>query len=82
MSLRTAFMLTVSISVAASSQSRAQAPTLTAVMNEKAANAQRLVRPLVTGDFAGIDHFAERLARLTYTEIASWQARPEPLYLK
>ena len=81
MSLKS-FMLTVSISIAASSQSMAQSPSLTAVMNEKVENAQRLVRPLVTADFAGVDFFAERLARLTSTEIASWQARPEPEYLK
>jgi hypothetical protein len=82
MSLKTAFVLTASISIAASSHSMAQGPALSAVMNDKAENAQRLVRPLVTGDFAGVDYFAERLGNITSTEIASWQARPEPQYLK
>lgn len=82
MSLRNAFMPTVLIAIAAASVSMAQSPSLTAVMSEKAENAQRLVRPLVTDDFAGVDYFAERLARLTITEVASWQARPEPQYLE
>jgi hypothetical protein len=82
MALRTALVLTVSITIAAASQSTAQSPSLTAVMSEKAENAQRLVRQLVTDDFAGVDYFAERLARLTTTEIGSWQARPEPRYLE
>jgi hypothetical protein len=60
----------------------AQAPTLPTVMNEKAENAQRILRPLVIGDFATVDRYAERLARLTYTEIASWQARPDSDYIR
>ena len=58
-----------------------QWPSLTPVMNEKADNAQRVLRPLVIGDFVAVDYYAERLGRLTSTEIASWQARPEPAYL-
>lgn len=58
-----------------------QWPPLTPVMNEKADNAQRILRPLVIGDFVTVDAYAERLGRLTSAEIASWQARPEPAYL-
>ncbi len=63
------------------SASALQWPPLTPVMNEKADNAQRLLRPLVIGDFVTVDSYAERLGRLTSAEIASWQARPEPAYL-
>lgn len=62
--------------------STAQLPSLTTVMQAKAGNAQGLLRPLVLGDFAGVDLYAERLGRLTYTEVASWQVRPETGYLK
>lgn len=82
MSLRNAFMPTMLIAIAAASALMAQSPSLTTVMHEKAENAQRLVLPLVTDDVAAVEYFAERLARLTVTEIASWQARPEPQYLE
>jgi hypothetical protein len=59
----------------------AQVPSLSAVMQEKADNAQALLRPLVLGDFARIAEYAERLGRLTYTEVGSWQARPDTTYL-
>jgi hypothetical protein len=62
--------------------SSAQLPSLTTVMQSKAGNAQGLIRPLVLGDFANVDLYAERLGRLTYTEVASWQVRPETNYLK
>lgn len=58
----------------------AQAPSLRAVMLEKAQNAQGLLKPLVLGDFAGIEQYAARLGRLTYTEVASWQAQPNSSY--
>lgn len=59
---------------------RAQSPSLKAVMQEKAQNAQGLLKPLVLGDFAGIERYAHRLARLTYTEVVSWQAQPNSEY--
>lgn len=59
---------------------RAQSPPLTAVMQEKAQNAQGLLIPLVLGDFAGIERYATRLGQLTYTEVASWQASPSVEY--
>jgi hypothetical protein len=61
--------------------SSAQMPPLTAVMQEKAENAQRLLKPVVLGDFMGIDRYAERLGRLTYTEVSSWQDRPDSRYI-
>jgi hypothetical protein len=51
-------------------------------MNQKADSAQQLLRPLVTGDFVVLDRYAERLGRLTYTEVASWQAHPESEYIR
>lgn len=59
----------------------AQVPPLTRVMNEKADNAQRMLRPLVIADFAAADRYAERLGRLTYTEVASWQGSADTDYL-
>lgn len=59
----------------------AQVPPLTRVMNEKAENAQRILRPLVIGDFVGIESYAERLGRLTYTEIGAWQGSADTEYL-
>jgi hypothetical protein len=56
-------------------------PPLTAVMQEKADNAQRLLKPVVLGDLQGIDYYAERLGRLTYTEVSSWQDRPDSKYI-
>jgi hypothetical protein len=60
----------------------AQLPPLKAVMQEKADNAERLLRPLVLGDVIGIERYAQRLGRVTYTEVASWQSRPEPAYVE
>lgn len=58
----------------------AQSPSLKAAMQEKAQNAQSLLTPLVIGDFAGIERYASRLGRLTYAEVASWQAQPNSEY--
>jgi hypothetical protein len=81
MRLRTALVLAIAM-IAVTAHSTAQSTSLAVVMNEKADNAQGLLKPLVIGDFAGVDHYAERLGRLTSTEIASWQDRPEASYLK
>jgi hypothetical protein len=78
---RPALVLLTAIALSSTDLS-SQSPTLTSVMNQKADDAQRLLRPLVTGDFVVLDRYAERLGRLTYTEVASWQAHPEPHYLK
>lgn len=34
------------------------------------------------GDFATIDRYAERLGRLTFTEVASWQSSPNADYVR
>ena len=78
---KTLIALTVAAIAPVVSASAWQWPPLTPVMNEKADNAQRILRPLVIGDFVTVDSYAERLGRLTSAEIASWQARPEPAYL-
>jgi hypothetical protein len=49
-------------------------------MQEKAENAQALLTPLVLGDFAGMGRSVNRLARLTFTEMASWQGQPNSAY--
>ena len=61
---------------------RAQTPPLKTVMQEKAQNAQSLLKPLVLGDFAGIERYATLLGRLTFTEVASWQGQPNSQYLQ
>jgi hypothetical protein len=66
--------------VMASVSPQAQTPSLKAVMLEKAQNAQGVLKPLVLGDFVGIEQYATRLGLLTYTEVASWQAQPDSLY--
>jgi hypothetical protein len=69
------------IVVAIQVPSSAQMPPLTFVMQEKAQNAERLLKPIVLGDMVGIDRYAERLGRLTYTEVSSWQDRPDTKYI-
>jgi len=51
-------------------------------MQEKAQNAQGLLRPLVLGDFTGMERYVTQLSRLTYTEVSSWQAQPNSDYLQ
>ena len=71
----------VALAAAMQTTSGAQVPPLTTVMQEKADNAQRLLKPIVLADFVGIDHYAARLGRLTYTEVSSWQDHPDSKYL-
>ena len=75
-------VLAVAITATTPVSPRAQSPLLKVVMQEKAQNAQALLKPLVLGDFAGIERYASRLGRLTYTEVASWQANPNSEYQK
>lgn len=60
----------------------AQSPTLKTAMREKLANTQQLLEAVITVDYAGIERYAERLSRISYTEIASWQSAQEPDYVK
>jgi hypothetical protein len=80
--LRTTILLAAMLLLAAGSRPSAQLPSLADVMRDKADNAQKLLRPLVLADFTGINTYADRLGRITYTEVASWQRRGDPEYVK
>lgn len=80
MSRFTVMALAGVIATTAPVSSGAQSPSLKAVMQEKAENAQGLLKPIVLGDFAGIERSVNRLARLTFTEVASWQGQPNSEY--
>ena len=80
--LRHQMLMTGALVMSLSMASSAQSPTLRTVMREKVENAERLLEPLVKGDFAELDKYVERLSRITYTEIGSWQRRPEGEYMR
>jgi hypothetical protein len=62
-------------------ESPAQTP-LQMAMREKLAQSQRLLADVITGDFEGIYKNATPLSRISETEIASWQARSNPDYIR
>ena len=62
--------------------SSAQSPNLRSIMREKLTNAQQLLEGVVTANFTIVDKSTDRLARISYTEVASWQSNAEPEYLK
>jgi hypothetical protein len=62
--------------------SSAQSPNLRSIMREKLTNTQQLLEGVVTANFSIVDSSADRLARISYTEVASWQSNAEPEYLK
>jgi hypothetical protein len=62
--------------------STAQSPSLRSIMREKLVNTQQLLEGVVRADFTMVDRSADRLARINYTEVSSWQSKPEPEYLK
>ena len=64
------------------SASSAQSPGLRSIMREKLTNAQQLLEGVVTANFTIVDKSTDRLARISYTEVASWQSNAEPEYLK
>jgi cytochrome c553 len=68
--------------VAATGAPSAQSPTLKSAMRDKLATTTVLLEPVIARDFQRIGVFAERLSRISYTEISSWQARPDPEYIK
>jgi cytochrome c556 len=82
MTTRFALAATALLFTLAADTSSAQTSTLKSIMREKADNAARLLRPLIAADFAELDRAAQRLSRVTYTEIASWQARADTAYLE
>jgi hypothetical protein len=77
-----ALMLASALLIASGYSSSAQNPTLKTAMRGKLVNAQALLEAVVTADYAAIGHAADALSRISETEIASWQARPEPEYMK
>jgi hypothetical protein len=62
--------------------SSAQSPNLRSIMREKLTNTQQMLEGVVTANFAIVDKSSDRLAQISYTEVASWQSNPEPEYLK
>lgn len=82
MSLRRVILIGCAITTLAMAQPAAQSTTLRSVMRAKVETAGSLLEPLVSGDFVGIEKYAERLSRISYTEIGSWQERPEGGYIR
>jgi hypothetical protein len=50
------------------------------IMRSKLANAQSLLKAVVTSDFNEIDRAALALSRISEMEIVSWQSPPKPDY--
>ena len=67
--------------LAVATQTSAQIPLKTA-MHEKLANAQQLMRAVITGDYAAVERYSRSLGRISETEIGSWQARANPDYTR
>jgi hypothetical protein len=51
-------------------------------MRDKLSHTQQLLEAIVTADFPAVDRHAERLSRISYAEIASWQANAQPDYVQ
>jgi hypothetical protein len=51
-------------------------------MRDKLSHTQQLLEAIVTADFPAIDRHAERLSRISYAEIGSWQANAQPDYVQ
>jgi hypothetical protein len=81
MSNRFILALTALVTALGAAAPSAQSPTLKSVMRAKAEDAEQLLRPLIAADFVALERSVERLSRLTYTEVGSWQARPDAAYL-
>jgi cytochrome c556 len=81
---RQLFGMTVVLSLAllAGHDASAQSPSLRSIMREKLTNTQQLLEGVVTANFTIVDKSADRLAQISYTEVASWQSKAEPEYLK
>jgi hypothetical protein len=60
----------------------AQSDVLRTVMREKLANTQGLLEAVVRADYVSMARYSELLSRITYTEIASWQAVAQPDYIR
>ena len=62
--------------------SSAQVRTPKTIMREKLENTQLLMEGVMAGDFDAMKRYGNRLARLTYVEINSWQESAPPDYLQ
>jgi hypothetical protein len=60
----------------------AQSPALEMAMRDKLSHTQQLLEAIVTADFPAVDRHAERLSRISYAEIGSWQANAQPDYVQ
>ncbi len=65
---------------AAARPEAAQNPPVQMVMQSKLANAQTLLKSVVTSDWGGIDRSAQALSRISEAEIAMWQTPGRPEY--
>ena len=72
----------VLVLVLAGHVSSAQSPNLRSIMREKLTNTQQMLEGVVTANFTTVDKSAERLAQISYTEMASWQSTAQPEYLR
>jgi cytochrome c556 len=72
----------VLVLVLAGHVSSAQSPNLRSIMREKLTNTQQMLEGVVTANYTTVDKSAERLAQISYTEMASWQSTAQPEYLK
>jgi cytochrome c556 len=80
---RQLFGITVVLALALGGHpSSAQSPNLRSAMREKLTNTQQMLEGVVTANFSIVDKSSERLAQISYTEVASWQSSPEAEYLK
>jgi hypothetical protein len=66
----------------ASGHTSAQNPTLKSAMRDKLGHTHRLLEAIVAEDYVKMGRAADGLARISETEIASWQSNPSTLYMK
>ena len=74
--------IVLALSLLAGHDSSAQSPNLRSIMREKLTNTQQLLEGVVTANFTIVDKSADRLAQISYTEMASWQSKADADYLK
>ena len=79
---RSVWLVIALVFVVSASEPSAQRAALRPIMREKLSNTQQLLEGVVTSNLQIIDQSSERLSRITYTEVASWQANAQPEYLR
>jgi sensor domain CHASE-containing protein len=78
----TLFGISVVLGLVMSGDPSAQSSNLRSIMKEKLLNTQQLLEGVVKADFTIVDKSTDRLARISYTEVASWQSNADAEYLK